>query len=107
MSFHCRQKKKCPVKPQISFNKRNLIYTAETKFLGVCIKETLKWNTHVQSLANKLSEVCFMIMSPKEIMSPHMLCNIYFSKFQSLFQFGILFGGRIIQLKKYLEYKNE
>jgi len=63
MSFHCRQKKKCPVKPQISFNKRNLICTAETKFLGVCIKETLKWNTHVQSLANKLSEVCFMIVS--------------------------------------------
>ena len=33
----------------------NLIYRAETKFLGVCIKETLKWNTHLQSLANKLS----------------------------------------------------
>jgi hypothetical protein len=68
-------------------------YTAKTKFLGVCIKETLKWNTHVQSLANKMNKVSFMIMSPKEIMSPYMLCNIYFSKFQSLFQFGILFLG--------------
>jgi hypothetical protein len=30
--------------------------------------ETLKWNTHVQSLAKKLSMICFMIkVSTKEI----------------------------------------
>jgi len=92
MSFHSRQKK-CPVKPQITFNKMNLIYTAETEFLRVFIKETLKWNTHVQSLANKPSKVSFVIMSPKEIMNPCMLCNIYFSKCQSLFRFGVLFCG--------------
>ena len=39
----------------------NLSYTAETKFLGVHFTETLKWNTHVQSLANTWSKVSLMI----------------------------------------------
>jgi hypothetical protein len=56
MSFHNRQSK-FPIKPQVSFNKLNLEYTAETKFLGVHITEILNWNSHVQSLANKLSKV--------------------------------------------------
>jgi len=71
----------------------NLICTAETKFLGVYITEKLKWNTHVQSLANKLSKVPFMIKSLNEIMSPFMTCNIDFLKFQSLLRIGILFLG--------------
>ena len=48
MSFHNRQSK-FPVKPQVSYNKLNLVYAAEMKFLGIHIMETLKWNSHVQS----------------------------------------------------------
>ena len=52
-----------------------------------------------------------MIKSLK-IRNPCMMHNIYFSRFQSLLQFGVLFegregGGRIIQIKKYLEYKRQ
>jgi len=68
-----------------------LDYTAETKFLGIHITETLKWNSHVQSLTSKLSKVSFMIKSLKEILSPNMIRNIYITKFQSLIRFGILF----------------
>jgi len=64
MSFHNRQSK-FPVKPQVSFNKLNLEYTAEMKFLGIYITETLKWNSHTQMLANNLSKVSFMIKSSK------------------------------------------
>jgi hypothetical protein len=56
MSFHSTQKR-CPVRPQVTFNKMNLIYTAETKFLGVYIMEILKWNNPVQPLANNLGKV--------------------------------------------------
>ena len=52
-----------PGRPQLTFNKMNLIYTAETKYLGVYITELLKWSTHVQLLADKLSKVSFMIKS--------------------------------------------
>jgi hypothetical protein len=83
MSFHNRQSKFL-IKPQVSFNKLNLEYTAETKFLGIHITETLKWNSHVQSLANKLSKLSFMIKSSNGILSPYMIQNIYFTKFQTL-----------------------
>jgi len=66
LSCHSRQKKKKkkkkdPGRLQDTFNKTNLICTAETKFLGACIMEKLKWNTHVKSLANNLSKVSFYL----------------------------------------------
>jgi hypothetical protein len=92
MSLHNRQIK-FPVKPQVTFNRMNLVYTAEMKFLGIYITETLKWNSHVQSLATKLSKVSCMIKSLKEILSQYMIQNIYFTKFQLLLQFRVLFWG--------------
>jgi len=44
MSFHNRQSNFL-VKPQVNFNKLNLEYTAETKFISIYITETLKWNS--------------------------------------------------------------
>jgi len=92
MSLHNRQSK-FPVKPQVSCNKLNLEYTAETKFIGIYITETLKWNSHVQSLGNILSKVSFMIKYSKGILSPYMFRNVYFTIFQELLWFGILFWG--------------
>jgi hypothetical protein len=60
MSCHSRQKKK-RIQEDFKLPSMNLIYTAETKFLGVYIMEKLKCNTHVKSLANKLSKVCFYL----------------------------------------------
>jgi hypothetical protein len=71
----------------------NVDYTAEMKFLGIQITEMLKWNTHTQSLASKLCKVTFMIKSLKEVLSPNLIGNIYFTKFQSLLRFGIIFWG--------------
>jgi len=51
----------------------NFDFTAATKFLGIHMTETLKWNFHVESLANKLSKVSFMIKSLKEILGPNMI----------------------------------
>jgi hypothetical protein len=92
MSFHNRQTNFL-VKPQVTFNKMNLDYTAETEFLGIHRTDTLQWNSHVESLASKLSKVPFMTKSLKEILSPNMIQNIYFTKFHSLLRFGILFWG--------------
>jgi len=71
----------------------NMDYTAEIKFLGIQIMVTLKWHSHVQLLAGKLCKVAFMIKSLKEVSSPNLIQNIYFTKFHSLLRFGILFGG--------------
>ena len=92
MSFHNSQSK-LPVTPQVSFNKLNLEYITEMKFLCIYIMETLNWNFNVQSLANKLSKVSFMIKSSKEILSLYMVRNVYFTKFQALLWFGMLIWG--------------
>jgi hypothetical protein len=59
-------------------------------------------------IASKLSKVSFMIKSSKGILSRYMILNVYFTKFQALLRFGILFwegmGGelniRIFRIQK-------
>jgi hypothetical protein len=107
MWFHNRQTQVLG-KPLVTVNKMNVDYTAEVKFLGIQIRDTLKWNTHIQSLASKLCKVTFMKKSLKEVLSPNLIRNIYFTKFQSLLRFGIIFwwgaGGelttRILKIQK-------
>jgi hypothetical protein len=71
----------------------NMDYTAEIKFFGIQIMDTLKWHSHIQLLAGKLCKVAFMIKFLKEVLSPNLIRNIYFTKFPSVLQFGILFWG--------------
>jgi len=40
-----------------------------------------------------MCKVAFMINSLKEVLSPDLIRNVYFTKFHSLLQFGVLFGG--------------
>jgi hypothetical protein len=94
MSFHNKQTVHL-VKPKVIINKKNLNYITETKFLGIHITESLKWNAHITALASKLSKVVFMIKSLREILSTCMIRNLYFTKFQSLLRFGILLWGGV------------
>ena len=71
----------------------NVDYTPEIKFLGIQITDTLKWHAHIHLLAGELCKVAFMIKSLKEVLSPNLIRNIYFTKFHSLLRFGILFCG--------------
>jgi hypothetical protein len=64
MWFHNRQTRVLE-NPLVTVNKINVDYIAEIKFLGIQITDTLKWNTHIQSLASKLCKVTFMIKSLK------------------------------------------
>ena len=92
MLFHNRQTHVL-VKPLVTFNNKNVDYTAEIKFLGIQIMDTLKWHSHLQLLAHQLYKVDFMITSLKEVLSPNLIQNIYFTNFHSFLRFGILFGG--------------
>ena len=88
--FHNRQTHVL-AKPVVTFNNMNVDYTAEIKFLDIQITDTLKWHSHIQLLAGELCKVAFMIKSLKEVLSPNLTRNIYFTKFHSLLRFGILF----------------
>jgi hypothetical protein len=45
------------------------VYKAKLKFLGIYITEKQKCNVQVGSLCPKLSKVCYIIMSLKDVMS--------------------------------------
>ena len=62
MLFHNRQTYVL-VKPSVTFNNMNVDYTAEIKFPGIQIMDTLKWHSHIKLLAGKLCKVAFMIKS--------------------------------------------
>ena len=72
MLFHIRETHFL-VKPVVTFNKMTVLYTAEIKFLGIQITGKLKWHSHVQLLAGKLSKVAFMIKSLKEFLIPNLI----------------------------------
>ena len=107
MLFHNRQTH-VSVKPLVAFNNMRVEYITEIKFLGIQIMDTIRWHSHIQSLAGKLGKVAFMIKSLKEILSPILIRNIYFAKFHSLLRFGIVFWGgsgselsmRILRIQK-------
>jgi hypothetical protein len=68
ISFHTRQKR-APLKPQIKFDNLDISYKLETKFLGIHISKSMKWDAHAQSLSSKLSNICYMIRSLKDVTS--------------------------------------
>ena len=72
MSFYNKHKVHT-VKPKVTINKMDLNYITETKFLGIYITESLKWNSHVKVLASKLCKVSFMIKSLRETLSTYMI----------------------------------
>jgi hypothetical protein len=92
ISFHARHKK-APLKPQIKFDSLDIAYKSETKFLGIHISESKKWDAHTKSLSSKLSKICYMIRSLKGVTSSHIIRNIYFAYFHAHLRYGVIFWG--------------
>jgi hypothetical protein len=92
MSFHlCRSKP--PFKPCIMLRNNEVKYMPEIKFLGRRITENLSWHAHICSLCHSLSKTYYIIKSLKNILSNHMLWNIYFTYFQLRLRYGIIWGA--------------
>jgi len=107
MSFYNKHKVHT-VKPKVTINKMDLNYITETKFLGIHITESLKRNSHVKVLANKLCKVSFMIKSLRETLSTYMIRNLYFKKISITFMiWHIVMGGYggVNQIEKFLYFK--
>ena len=65
---------------------------SDTKFLGLCLNNTMVWRVHVDHLIPKLSSAWYAIRTLKQIMSQKMLI-IYYAYFHSLMAYGIIFWG--------------
>jgi hypothetical protein len=47
VTFHSKQNR-FPLRPQITFKNKYIVCNKELRFVGIYIKENLKWNAHVQ-----------------------------------------------------------
>jgi hypothetical protein len=105
ISFHTSQNKK-PALPQVLFEDGEIPYCTEIKFLGVHIKENMKWITHINHLSSKLNTGLYMIKSLTNIRSKHVLRTMYFACVHIHLRYGVtLWGGvpksnKIFRLQK-------
>jgi hypothetical protein len=78
----------------------------DIKFLGLHINNTLSWKTHIDKILPKLCSACFAMRSVKPCVSQQMLKAIYYSYFNSMMSYGIIFWGhsagsiRVFRLQK-------
>ena len=79
--------------PPININGNQINYKGETKFLGVWLDDTLKWFTHTEHLANKLSKLCFALLLIRRVSHLETTRVLYFSYFHSVISYGIIFWG--------------
>ena len=64
-----------------------------TKFLGLIIDSTLSWKDHVTEITPKLNKACYVIRTLTFLRSSEVLRMIYFSYFDSIVSYGIIFWG--------------
>ena len=62
-----------PSRPRIIFNSNETAYSSELKFLRLFIMENLAWHVHIHSLFASLSKIYYMIKSPRNVTSTHMI----------------------------------
>ena len=61
--------------------------------MGLIIDSTLKWGSYIEQLINRLSSLCYVVRQIKPYMSQTTLITIYYSPFQSIMSYGIIFWG--------------
>jgi hypothetical protein len=96
-------KGKCPssiIQPNLAFNKKEITYTSNLKFLGIHIPENLTWSTHIPYLCNSQSKAVYLVKALRNIVSQPVMRNIYFAKFQSKLRYGIILWGAENSSKK-------
>ena len=82
-----------PCRSHIMFNRNEIAYSSEIKFLGPYIMENLAWHVQIHSLCASLSKIYYMIKSLQNVTSTQMIWSIYFAYFQSRLRYGIMFWG--------------
>ena len=79
---------------QISINHNLIDRTNIVKYLGVYLNSDLSRKTHMDYLAKRLSKVCVMIYKLRHFVPTRTLKVVYFSMFNSVFQYSLLNWGR-------------
>ena len=63
--------------PKIKINNTSVEIVGKFKFLGIFIDKQLKWSTHIELLANKISKYIGVINRLKHTLPPKILLILY------------------------------
>jgi hypothetical protein len=77
----------------IKIDNTQIEYKEKVKFLGVWITNSLTWDEHIISLSQKLNQSSYAIKILSNVLNITSLKIIYYSLFQSLLSYGIIFWG--------------
>lgn len=68
-------------------------YVNQVHFLGVHLDKTLTWGPHIDYIGSKLSRVIFLMKKLTNCIEHNYVRTAYFSFFQSIFRYGLIFYG--------------
>ena len=80
---------KNPGLPYVIFDGSAIPVSTDTKFLGIHVNESLKWNHHYEVLKSKLNTGYYLISFLQKITNPCILRMMYFACFQTHLKYGI------------------
>jgi hypothetical protein len=78
---------------QIKIENKQIEPVKETNFLGLIIDDKLSWKGHIDYMIPKLSLACYVMRTVEPYVSHNTCKIIYYSYFQSIMNYGILFWG--------------
>ena len=90
--------------PRIKINNSSVEVVDESKFLGIFINKHLKWSTHTEFIANKISKYTGVTNRLKHTLPPRILLTLYNTLILPHLHYGLLLWGhysdRIFKLQK-------
>jgi hypothetical protein len=63
------------------------------KTLGIYINDTFNWSGHIECIIPKLSSACYAMRSTRSVMPLSVLKSVYYSYFDSIMSYGLIFWG--------------
>jgi hypothetical protein len=91
IQFKTKNKPNCDV--NIVCNGNPITALSKIKFLGIYIQDSTNWNYHINYIIPKLSSACYAMRSIKTVMSLNTLKTIYYSSFNAILSYGLIFWG--------------
>lgn len=79
---------------QISLESSIISPSTCVKFLGLQINKNLNWSDHLETLVGKLNRVTYTMRVLQSYVEESTVRTLYFSNFQSLLRYGIIFWGQ-------------
>ena len=105
MIFHHRQKNISSIQLHLIISNTKIEQVSEFDFLGLRLDECMTWNSHVQKISRKLSQVNGVLSRLKRFLPREILKMIYNALMLPHLNFGILLWGnntkRIFKLQKW------